>query len=626
MHGLRTIDPTPSGDDATMTSLDIETDAGSDAARLVIVGGVAAGASAAAKARRTCEDCEIVLFEAGPYMSFANCGLPYYLGGEIPERDNLFVADPEQFVRRFRVDLRLQSRVTEIDPANRVVHFAAADGDQGQLHYDRLILATGTNPVTPPIPGVEDPSVFTCRTVPDVDAIMGRLRSLLPHEFEGSQIRAMRDAHLRALIIGGGYIGLECAEQLMHRGLQVTVVELSNQLMGPLDPEMVIPLQQALEASGTEVILRDSVTAIESREGQPVARLASGRVIGYDIAILGVGVRPAVDLASAAGLELGETGAIRVDAEQRTSDPTVFAAGDNCEATYLPTGRPVNIPLAGPANKQGRTAGCNAALDLAEALAEDPRRLHFGGVLGTGIVRVCGMSAGGTGLVKKVADQQGIPVGEAYVSGPSHAGYYPGAEPILLKILYDPETGRLLGGQGVGRDGVDKRLDVLATAIHGGLTVTDLEQLDLAYAPPFGAAKDVTILAGFIAANALRGTAPGMTPDALQEALDAGESLRVLDVRSAREYHGRHLRGALNIPLDELRERLNEVPQDGPLVVHCGVGYRSYAAQQILTHAGFPDVRNLYGGFALMETLLPPAWLQRSTPEMRATGSTPEPA
>ena len=549
--------------------------------RIVVVGGVAAGASAAAKARRTREDVAITLVEAGPHMSFANCGLPYFVGGEITEREALFVADPETFRARFAVDLRLQTRCVAVDRNRRKVTLDSPTGVE-ELGWDRLVLATGTVPVTPAIPGIDGPAMFTCRTVPDVDRIMARIQALLPREREGEQPFAVRTSGLRALVIGAGYIGLECAEQLMHRGFDLTVVELLDQLMGPLDPEMTWPIGAALEAAGADVRLGEAVTAIRPRGERFVAELRSGQEVVFDLGIVGAGVRPNVELAVACGLELGESGAIAVDRWQRTSDPAIYAAGDNSESMYHPLGVPRNVPLAGPANKQGRAAGANAALDLAGAGDDHPHRIEAAPVQGTGIVRVCGAVAGGTGLTAKMAAARGLAVEEAYVWGSSHAGYYPGAERMLVKLIYRADDGRLLGGQAVGGDGVDKRLDVLATAVYAGLTVEDLARLDLAYAPPFGSAKDLTVMGGFVAGNARSGVSPSITPAALRAEL-AGESPPlVIDVRSPREHEQGCVDGAINIPLEELRDRLDEVPDDRPVVVHCGVGYRSYVALRIL--------------------------------------------
>jgi NADPH-dependent 2,4-dienoyl-CoA reductase/sulfur reductase-like enzyme/rhodanese-related sulfurtransferase len=557
--------------------------------RLIVIGGVAAGASAAAKARRANEYIEIVLFEAGPYPSFANCGLPYYVGGEIPNRDALFVVDPALFDSRLRVDLRLQHRVTAIDRNARQVSYVDAEGRESTMAYDRLVLATGTEPLVPPVPGIEAANIFTCRTVPDVDAITARLASI-GHDNED---------RAEVLVIGGGFIGLECAEQLLDRGCRVTLVEMAPQVMGPLDPEMAWPLEEALVAAGGEVITGDAVATIDHGESRSVATLGSGRKIAFDFAVLGTGVKPNVALARAAGLELGVTGAIKVDRQQRTSDPAIFAAGDNAEAEFLPTGTPVNIPLAWPANKQGRVAGCNAAMDLAGVAADDPLRLRSSAITGTSIVRVCGMNAGGTGLTEKVAARLEREVAVVYLGGPNHASYYPGARPMMIKLVYEPASGRVLGAQAYG-ESVDKRLDVFSTAIRGGLTVEELEDLDLSYAPPFGNAKDAAVLAGFAAANARRGIAPGIGPLDFLAGRGLAENTVLVDVRSAREAEVEPFESALNVPLDELRQRLDEIPQGRPLVVACASGQRSYAAQQILRHHGRGDVRNLYGGYRLL--------------------------
>lgn len=576
--------------------------------RIVIVGGVAAGASAAAKARRTSEDVEILMIEAGPYISFANCGLPYYVGGEISNRDDLFVVTADGFAKRFNVDVRVRTTVTSVDRAARTVTLRTADGASEEIGYDRLVLATGTTGLVPPIEGLGRKNIFTVRTVPDVDRITELLDAGRPSEAGTVRAEAAAEAPLRAVVIGGGYIGLETAEQLRHRGLEVTVIEMLDQLMGgALDPEMTDPLREALEAAGCEVILADGVAAIRDSstgstpECPAVAVTRSGREVPFDIGILSVGVRPNVELAGRAGIELGESGAIRVDRFQRTSDPTVYAAGDNSEYHHLVLDRPVMVPLAGPANKAGRAAGANAALDLMGVPDDDPRRLTLKGVLGTAIVRVCGQVAGATGVTETLARREGLDAAVLYMPGSSHAGYYPGAERILLKLLYDRDTGRILGGQACGKDGVDKRIDVLATAIHAGLTVEDLEQLDLCYAPPFGSAKDVVIQAGFAASNARRGLSPNVTPGELLEELEGENPPLVVDVRTPREYRAGHLDEAVNVPVDELRRRAGELPADRPLALHCGVGYRSYVAQRILMNRGRDDVRNILGGYGLLQ-------------------------
>jgi NADPH-dependent 2,4-dienoyl-CoA reductase/sulfur reductase-like enzyme/rhodanese-related sulfurtransferase len=562
--------------------------------RIVIVGGVAAGASAAAKARRTDEQAEIVVIEKGPYVSFANCGLPYYLGGEIASRQALFVSSPERFADFFRIETRLNTTVTAISAAAKTVSFLGPDGTAGTLAYDRLILADGTVPILPPIPGLDAPNLFHCRTVPDVDGIMARIDGASPATATGDK---------QALIIGGGYIGLECAEQLARRGFATTLIEAQEQILGPLDREMAHLVQVALEAQGTTVVLEDAVAAIQPAGPRAKALLKSGGEVLFDIGIIGAGVRPNVALARSAGLSLGQTGAIAVDAHQRTSDPAIFAAGDNSESVFLPTGTKAHIPLAGPANKQGRVAGHNAALDLAGTDSADPGRLTMKGVLATAIVRVGETVAGGTGLTEKLAKRLGITVASAYVFGNNHAGYYPGASQILLKLIYDPASGRILGAQAVGQDGVDKRLDVMATAIRGRMTVEDLEDLDLSYAPPFGSVRDVVMMAGFVASNARRGDSPGASPVDLSREMTQPDAAILIDVRTAREFAQGHVEPSVNIPLNALRGRLSEIPQGRPVRVICGTGYRSYLAQRILLNSGWTDVRNVYGGNMLQQRL-----------------------
>ncbi len=577
------------------------------AKRLVIVGGVAAGASAAAKARRSNEEIEIVMFESGPYMSFANCGLPYYVGGEIARRESLFVADPRVFRQRFQVDVRLNTTVTDVDRDARQVQYRDTNGEEYRLGYDRLILATGTVSVKLPLPGIAASHIFECRTIPDADAISNMVMETLHQGSREKDADGISSAGKpRALVIGAGYIGLECAEQFLQRGLEVTVVEALDQIMSPLDKEMTLPVQHALEAAGARLILGDLVQAFDHSGNRSRAHLKSGGYEEFELAVVSVGVRPNVELAKKAGLKLGETGAIAVDQRQRTSDPEILAAGDNCEAVFIPTGTPVNIPLAGPANKQGRVAGQNGALDLAGVEETDRRRLQLKGVLGTSIVRVSGMVAAGTGLTEKFAQRLGANTAVAYNIGSSHAGYYPGAQSLIIKLVYEPEQGRLLGAQIVGAQGVDKRIDVLATAVFAGMTVEDIEQLDLGYAPPFGSAKDVVIVTGMTAANTWRGLSSSLTPQALfeeQQQQDASLPF-LLDVRTRFEYKMGHLPEAVNIPLEQLRERLSEIPRDRRVVTQCNVGYRSYVAQQILKQNGFADVRNLSGGYSLATLFL----------------------
>ncbi len=562
------------------------------AKRIVVVGGVAAGASAAAKARRTSEDVEIVLLEAGPYISFSNCGLPYWLGGEITRREALLVMTAEAFARRFSADVRVSTTATAIDRQRRTVTVQDGDGRQEDIGYDRLILATGAEAIRPPIRGLDRDDVFHLRTIPDVEALnrcIDRKTATAP----GQQ--------LRALVIGGGYIGVEAAEQLARRGLKVALVEMADQLMLALDREIAYPLQVALVKAGCQVFTGQAVTEIVARDEAAAAVTAAGREVPFDVAIVAAGVKPNVALAQAAGLVLGTSGAIKVDRYQRTSDALVYAAGDNSQVPHAVLGRAVNIPLAGSANKAGRVAGANAALDLMGASDEDIRRLHLGGVLGSAIVRAGKRTAAVTGLTETAARTEGIPADVTYMVATQHAEYYPAARLLLVKLLYSPDNGRLLGAQAVGAEGVDKRIDVLATAIQGGLTVEDLEQLDLCYAPPFSSAKDIAVLAGFAGANTRRGQMPAVGPSELLEELAGPNPPVLLDVRTAAEYELGHLDGSVHIYVNDLRQRIGEVPSDRPVVAYCTVGYRSYQAQRILMNRGYTNVRNLLGGYWLVE-------------------------
>ena len=559
--------------------------------RLVIIGGVAAGASAAAKARRTSEDIEIVLVEAGPYVSFANCGLPYYLGGEIEKRDSLFVSDAETFIRRFNVDVRLNTTAKSINRGKKTVLLENAKGQQENLSYDRLVLATGAEALIPRIEGLDSAAgVYTLKTVPDVDSITERIAEV------------GEDSELRALVIGGGYIGLETAEQLRVRGFSVTLVELADQLVPVMDREMTLTATRALEQSGVEVVLGEAVVKFETGlSGEQIAVTSGKRKIVFDLCILSVGVRPSVKLAADAGLELGDSGAIKVDDFQRTSDLSVYAAGDNSETRHMVLGKPVCIPLAGPANKAGRAAGLNAAYDLMGKPEDDPCRLKLKGVLGTSVVRVAGVTAAVTGLTEGQAVKSGINYQVTYMSGLDHAGYYPGAEPMYLKLLWNPETEKLLGAQSCGGKGVDKRIDIIATAIMGGMGIQDLEQLDLCYAPPFGSAKDVVIQAGFSANNSRKGVMPEMTAGELLDMLKSENPPVVIDVRSPEEFRHGHIPSALNLPLSHIRARKSEVPRTGKVALHCLGGYRSYVAQRILMNSGWDNVINVQGGYQMIQ-------------------------
>jgi len=539
--------------------------------RVIIVGGVAGGASAAARARRLCEDCEIVVFERGPHVSFANCGLPYFVGGEIVEHDSLLVQTPDSLHARFNLDVRVKTEVLRIDRQGRRVHVREVEtGREYDEAYDALILSTGAAPLKPPIPGIERPNHFTVRTIPDVDKIMAWSRGC---------------ERCRAVVVGGGYIGLEMAEQLRHRDFQVTVVEALPQVMTPLDPEMAAWLHAELRDNGVTLHLNDPVAAFEAPTPAEPARasivvLKSGRRIPADSVVLGLGVKPETKLAREAGLEIGALGGIRVNEHLQTSDPDIWAVGDAIEVHDFVTGQWALIPLAGPANRQGRIVADNVF----------GRSSRYEGTLGTAIIRLFKLTAGCTGANEKSLRRAGIAYQALHLHPNSHAGYYPGAEPIALKILFAHETGKLLGAQAVGHDGVDKRLDVLATALKAGMTVNDLAGLELAYAPPYGSAKDPVNLAGMAAQNVLAGDV------GVAQWSDVPSPALLLDVRRDDERASGFIPGSIHIPLDQLRARLGELPRDREIVVYCESGQRSYYAARILSQRGF-RVRNLTGSY-----------------------------
>jgi NADPH-dependent 2,4-dienoyl-CoA reductase/sulfur reductase-like enzyme/peroxiredoxin family protein/rhodanese-related sulfurtransferase/TusA-related sulfurtransferase len=543
--------------------------------RIVIVGGVAGGASAAAKARRVSEDAEIVLLERGSDISFANCGLPYHVGGIIPDRTRLLVQSPQAMRRRFGVDVRTHSEVVRIDRRHKtvLVHDRAKDR-QYEQPYDVLILSPGAEPVRPPIPGVDHQRVFTLRSLADMDAI----KAVVDADRE-----AKSGVPASAVVVGGGYIGLEMTEVLAHRGLAVSLVELESQVMGPIDPEMATPLHEHLRLHGVDLCLNTSVTAITDEDGRPAVRLSTGRVISCSLVIMAVGVRPEVKLAADAGLTIGQRKGIVVDDHMRTSDPDIYAVGDAVEVQDLVGGFPAVIPLAGPANRQGRIAAINA-------LGGDAT---YERTQGTAICKVFDLAVGMTGLSEKALKRAGRPYEKVYVHPASHAGYYPGATQMSLKLLFEPENGKLLGAQCVGAEGVDKRIDVLAVAIRAGLTVYDLEKLELAYAPPFGSAKDPVNYAGFVAANVLRRE---VRLCHTADVVNPGPHQVLLDVRTAPEVQQGTIPGAIHIPLDELRSRLGELPRDKEILAFCQVGLRGYLACRILSQNGLA-CRNLSGGY-----------------------------
>ena len=536
--------------------------------RILVIGGVAAGAGAATKARRTDENAEIVLFEKGGYVSFANCGLPYYIGGVIEDRDELLLVSPEMFKERFNIDVRLFSEVTDIDPKAKTVTVRNQLGETVEP-YDKLIIATGGRPVALPVPGREKEGVYTVFTVPDADRIMARLT-------EG-----MRSA----VVIGGGFIGLESAENLRARGLEVTLVEKLPQLMSNMDPEFSDVLIGELERCGVKVLTGVGVAEITGEGRAEGVVLSDGRALDADLVIMAAGVKGSTEIAEKAGCRLGSSGGVWVDAGMRTSVPDIFAAGDIVECVNLVTGQKVRNPLAGAANKQGRVAGANAA----------GGSMRFPGAIGTSILKVGGLIAARTGLNAREAAQAGLDYECVYVPGFSHATYYPDAMPLILKLTVEKQTGRLLGAQGIGRSGVDKRIDVLATAICGHMTVFDLENLDLAYTPPFSSAKDPVVLGGMIAANVVRGEVEVCLPQDLP-ALREDPDTVILDVRTQEEWDAGHVEGAMLLPVDALREHLIALDPKKTYAVYCGVGYRAYVACLILKAHGF-RAKNVSGGW-----------------------------
>jgi NADPH-dependent 2,4-dienoyl-CoA reductase/sulfur reductase-like enzyme/rhodanese-related sulfurtransferase len=537
--------------------------------RVLIVGGVAGGASCAARLRRLDESVEIVMFDRGPYVSFANCGLPYYVGNIIPDERTLLVASGEMFRERFDIEVHTETEVTGIDRDGRTI--AVRDGRTGRTRterYDALVLAPGAAPIRPLLPGVELPGVFAVRNIPD-----------------SRRIRAWIDERnaKTAVVVGGGFIGLEMVENLIHRELSVAILEKLPQVMPPLDPEMAVPLMEHLIAKGVQLHLGDGLARIESRDGGRLVVVAeSGARLPADLVILAIGVRPETALPTEAGLRLGPRGGIVVDAGMRTSDPHIWAVGDVVEVQDVVTGQETVLPLAGPANRQGRVA--------AESIAG--RATQFRGVQATAVVGVLGITVASTGASEKGLRRAGVMSFEkVYLHPGHHAGYYPGARAIHLKLVFSVPDGRILGAQAVGLEGVEKRIDVIATAIQFGGTVHDLAEAELSYAPQFGAAKDPVNLAGMLAENVLNGDMP--VADWLQ--LDGTDAL-LLDVREPDEFARGHVPNAINLPLPQLRSRYAELPRDRDIWISCGVGQRAYYATRFLLQHGY-RARNLSGGY-----------------------------
>lgn len=536
----------------------------------VIVGGVAGGATAAARIRRADEQAEIVLLEKGQYISYANCGLPYYIGGTIADRDNLFVQTPEGFGRRFAIDVRVENEVVAIDTEAKSVRVRRSDGSEYVERYDRLLLSPGSSPVRPPLPGIDLEGIFTLRNVADTD----RIKHYLDHH-------EVKDA----VVVGGGFIGLEMAENLHAAGARVSIVERGNQVMAPVDFSIASHVHRHLMDKGVALYLERSVERFEQQDGRLRVCFDGGESVVADMVLLSIGVQPETRLAAAAGIALGQRG-IKVDRYLQTSAPDVYAVGDAIEFEHPLTGQPWLNFLAGPANRQGRIVADNMVQGNTQ---------EYEGAIGTAIAKVFDMTVASTGLPAKRLKQAGMAYASSTTISSSHAGYYPGAFQLTTKLTFDPESGRLYGAQCVGVDGVDKRIDQIALVVKNGGTVHDLTKLEQAYAPPFSSAKDAIAIAGYAASNIVSGAMKVATWRDV-EALREGEAV-LIDTRTPSEFALGSIRGAVNIPLDDLRDRIDEVPRDRKVILFCAVGLRGYLAQRILLGRGYTDVWNLSGGY-----------------------------
>ncbi|EJL6423946.1 FAD-dependent oxidoreductase [Vibrio cholerae] len=557
--------------------------------KIVIIGGVAGGASAAARARRLSEDAEIIMFERGPYVSFANCGLPYHIGGDIKERSNLLLQTPESFLARFNVDVRTMNEVLRINRAAKTITVRnLLDQSEYDENYDFLLLSPGAGPVIPPIPGIQNPLTHSLRNIPDMDKIIQTLQMNKPEH---------------ATVVGGGFIGLEMMEAFHQLGIKTTLIEMADQVMTPVDREMAGFAHAEICAKGIDLRLGAALKSVEYRpaatlpsaesgeslehkhvEGELDLVLSNGDTLTTDILIMAIGVRPETKLAAEAGLQLGELGGIWVNEHMQTSDPAIYAVGDAVEEKDFVTGKQTLVPLAGPANRQGRMAADNML----------GRNESYQGTQGTAICKILDLAVASTGKNEKQLKREGIAYEKVYVHTASHASYYPGAEVVSFKMLFDPQTGKIFGAQAVGKDGIDKRIDVMAVAQRAGMTVEQLQHLELTYAPPFGSAKDVINQAAFVATNLIKGDAKAIHFDEIDNLTD--EQV-LLDVRNPMELQNMgYLPGAINIPVDQLRQRMNELPKDKEIVIYCQVGLRGNVAYRQLVNNGF-KARNLIGGY-----------------------------
>lgn len=538
----------------------------------IIIGGVAGGATAAARIRRADESAEIVLIEKGKYISYANCGLPYYVGGIIKEREKLFVQTPESFGRRFNIDVRVENEVVGIDTVGKRISVRRIDGTEYTEHYDKLLLSPGSAPMRPPIKGIETEGIFTLRNVEDTDRIKNYLDT-----------HAVRDA----VVVGGGFIGLEMAENLHNAGIPVSIIEMAEQVMAPVDFSIASHVHRHLLDKGMSLYLRQGVERFERLNNRIAVYLSSDEKIEADMVLLSIGVRPVTDLAVKAGIDLGERG-IKVNAFLETSAPDVYAVGDAIEFTHPLTGKPWLNYLAGPANRQGRIVADNMVFG---------NQTEYEGAIGTAIAKVFDLVVGTTGLPAKRLKQMGVDYRSSTTVSLSHAGYYPGAFPLTLKLTFSPTDGRLFGAQCVGNNGVDKRIDQIAQIIKQGGTVYDLIKTEQCYAPPFSSAKDPIAIAGYAASNIISGAMPVIDWRKLRDT-DRSQVL-LLDVRTPAEFELGTIEGAINIPLDDLRERICEIPRNKKIVIFCAVGLRGYLAQRILMGRGYADVWNLSGGYQI---------------------------
>ncbi|HHB1596356.1 TPA: FAD-dependent oxidoreductase [Vibrio campbellii] len=557
--------------------------------KIVIIGGVAGGASAAARARRLSEDAEIIMFERGPFVSFANCGLPYHIGGDIQERSKLLLQTPESFLARFNVDVRVMNEVVSINRQDKSVTVKnLLDGSEYQESYDFLLLSPGAGPVVPPIPGIDNPLTHSLRNIPDMDRI---IKTLETNKVE------------HATVVGGGFIGLEMMEAFHQLGVKTTLVEMADQVMTPVDREMAgfahaeirekgVDLRLGVALSSVEYVANQSVANIEAGEddthqhlqGKLTLSLNNGDQLETDILIMAIGVRPEIKLAQEAGLQIGALGGIYTNEYMQTSDPSIYAVGDAVEEKDFVTGEQTLVPLAGPANRQGRMAADNML----------GRQEAYQGTQGTAICKIFDLAVASTGKNEKQLKRENITYEKVYVHTASHASYYPGAETVSFKMLFDPLTGKILGAQAVGKDGVDKRIDVMAVAQRAGMTVEQLQHLELTYAPPYGSAKDVINQAAFVANNIIKGDATAIHFDEID---NLSENQVLLDVRNPGELESvGFIEGAINIPVDQLRQRMNELPKVKEIVIYCQVGLRGNVAYRQLVNSGF-KARNLLGGY-----------------------------